>query len=145
MLELSDLEQRVPPLEITARLPLDGAPDGRIEAVTAAMLSRPELLLRFILVLLSSGGDTDRFLDDLGHAFAEGGTPRPGWGSAGGAGGLPLLEPMLRTLHRAPERLAEVEGLLADLRRAQADDGTGLPTELDALWQTITAIRNERA
>ena len=145
MLELSDPEQRLPPLQITARLPLDGAPNGRIEAVTADMLSRPELLLRFILVLLSRGSDTDRFLGDLNDALAESGAGGSGWGNGRSDSGLPLLEPMLRTLHRAPERLAEVESLLADLRRVQTTDGSGLPAELDALWQTITAVRGERA
>jgi hypothetical protein len=145
VLELSDPEQRVPPLDITARLPLDGAPNGRIEAVTADMLSRPELLLRFILVLLSRGGETDRFLGDLNGALAEGGAGGSALGVGRSDSGLPLLEPMLRTLHRAPERLSEVESLLADLRRVQTTVGSGLPAELDALWQTITAVRSERA
>ena len=29
-------------------------------------------------------------------------------------------------------------------RRAQAEDGPGLPPELDALWETITTVRDER-
>jgi len=145
VLELSDPEERIAPLLITARLPLDGAPDGRIEAVTAEMLSNPEVLLRFILVLLSAGGESDRFLDDLEKALTEDSTPDARMGGHGGVIGLPLLEPMLRALHRAPERLVEVDALFEDLRRAQEADGTGFPPELDELWQTITAVRGERA
>jgi hypothetical protein len=58
-------------LDITVRLPLDGAPDGRVEAVTAELLSDRERLLRFILVLLSDDIDADRMLEELVDLLAE--------------------------------------------------------------------------
>ena len=53
---------------------------------------------------------------------------------AAGTGGLPLLEPMLRALHRAPERLEEIDRLLADMRTAGASTDRLLPPELEELW-----------
>ena len=65
-------------------------------------------------------------------------------GASGGAGGLPLLEPMLRALHRAPERLDEIDRLLADMRTAGASTDRLLPPELEELWATITEVRESR-
>ena len=131
-------------LDAAVRLPLDGAPGGRAEAVTAELLSDTDRLLRFILLLLADDGDSDRMLDELEALFAE----RTGGGSVGaggGASGLPLLEPMLRALHRAPERLEEVDRLLADMRTAGAATDRLLPPELEELWETINKVRESRA
>lgn len=122
-------------------LPLEGAPDGRVEAVTAELLSDRERLLRFILVLLSEGSDVDRVLDelmDISNERSAGGST----GSTGGVLGLPLLEPLLRALHRSPERLDEIDRLLADIRTAGGSTAELLPPELEAVWATIAAVRS---
>jgi hypothetical protein len=127
-------------LDVAIRLPLDGAPDGRAEAVTAELLSDTDRLLRFILLLLADDGDSDRMLAELEDLLAE----RTVGGSSSGkgdAGGLPLLEPMLRALHRAPERLEEIDRLLADMRIAGASTDRLLPPELEELWATISEVR----
>ena len=133
-------------LDVTARLPLDGAPEGRAEAVTADLLSDRDRLLRFILILLSDDVDVDRMLDELGGLLAD---RRAGVSSASSAAmgplGLPLLEPMLRALHRAPERLDEIDKLLEDIRTAGGSTTDLLPPELDELWATVTAARTDRA
>ena len=132
-------------LDVTARLPLEGAPDGRIEAVTADLLSDRDRLLRFILILLSDDIDVDRMLDELEGLVAErhaGTTPTPS--TISGTLGLPLLEPMLRALHRAPERLDEIDRLLVDIRTAGGSTVDLLPPELEDLWATIAAVRAER-
>ena len=130
-------------LDVTVRLPLDGAPDGRIEAVTAELLSDRERLLRFILVLLSEDSDVDRMLDELSDLIGE---RRAGRSSSSGPAmfGLPLLEPMLRALHRTPERLDEIDRLLADIRTAGGSTADLLPPELEELWATVTAVRGSR-
>jgi hypothetical protein len=131
-------------LDVAARLPLDGAPGGRAEAVTAELLSDTDRLLRFILLLLADDGDSDRMLAELEDLLTErtvGGSA----GASGGTGGLPLLEPMLRALHRAPERLEEIDRLLADMRTAGASTERLLPPELEELWATITDVRESRA
>jgi hypothetical protein len=130
-------------LDVTVRLPLDGAPDGRIQAVTAELLGDRDRLLRFILLLLSDDGDSDRMLDELEEIFKE---------RAAGAGPnahrpearLPLLEPMLRALQRDPGRLDEIDRLLRDVREAGGASDL-LPPELEALWGTINELRKARA
>jgi hypothetical protein len=132
-------------LDVTARLPLEGVPDGRIEAVTADLLSDRDRLLRFILILLSDDIDVDRMLDELEGLVAErraGATPTAS--TISGTLGLPLLEPMLRALHRAPERLDEIDRLLVDIRTAGGTTADLLPEELENLWATIAAVRAER-
>lgn len=131
-------------IDVTVRLPLEGAPEGRAEAVTADLLSDRERLLKFILLLLSEGGDVDRLLDHLGEPPSEPG--RGGTGAGGGAEpGLPLLEPMLRALHSAPERLEEIGQLLEDLRTAGGATNELLPDELQDLWETVWAVRGGKA
>jgi hypothetical protein len=132
-------------IDVVVRVPLHGAPSGRVEAVTADLLSDRERLLRFILLLLADHGDSDRMLDELEALFAEehsGGTSRGQ--RNGGAIGLPLLEPMLRALHRDPDRLAEIDQLLSDIRNAGGSTADLLPPDLEALWETVSLVRKER-
>ena len=131
-------------LDAAVRLPLEGAPEGRAEAVTAELLSDTKRLLRFILLLLADDGDSDRMLAELEDLLTErsvGGSSS----SHGGSGGLPLLEPMLRALHRNPERLDEIDRLLTDLRTAGASTERLLPPELSELWATISEVRESRS
>jgi hypothetical protein len=51
---------------------------------------------------------------------------------------------MLRALHREPQRLAEVDKLLADLRKA-AGPTAQLPADLEQLWATINTVRADQA
>jgi hypothetical protein len=131
-------------LDAAVRLPLDGAPGGRAEAVTAELLADTDRLLRFILLLLADDGDSDRMLAELEDLLTER-TVGGGASGRGGAGGLPLLEPMLRALHRAPERLEEIDRLLADMRTAGASTDRLLPPALEELWATITDVRESRS
>jgi len=130
-------------LDVTVRLPLDDVPDGRIEAVTAELLGDRERLLRFILLLLSDEGDSDRMLDELETLLGEH-SAGTGTGAPAPPLGLPLLEPMLRALHRSPERLGEIDRLLRDMRQAGANTTDLLPPELEALWTTINELREAR-
>jgi hypothetical protein len=129
--------------ETAVRLPLDGAPAGRAEAVTAELLSDTDRLLRFILLLLADDGDSDRMLAELEGLLLER-TVGGGTGSNTGELGLPLLEPMLRALHRAPEKLDEIDRLLTDMRAAGASTDALLPPELEQLWSTIAQVRDSR-
>jgi len=129
-------------LEVTIRLPMDGAPDGRAQAVTAELLEDSERLMRFILVLLADDdGDADRMLGELEDLLAPpgDGTPRPAATDAPLI--QPLLEPLLRALHRNPERLDEVDDLLRDIREAGGDARRLIPAELQALLASIAELR----
>ena len=138
VLEIHDQARTVDPLRVTARLPFENAPAGRSDAVTAELLSDPELLLRFILALLSAGPDADRVLSALAQASTQ---PRTGGPASRGGATLPLLEPMLRALHHDPQRLEEVEQLLSDLKSAASAAGAELPPGLASLWQVVDAMR----
>jgi hypothetical protein len=140
VLEIHHHDRRVEPLMITARLPFENAPSGRGEAVTASLLGDPDLLMRFILALLSVGSDADRVLGALEDASRNRGHGVAGSGLRTGAS-LPVLEPMLRALHHDPERLDEVERLLADLKSAASASGTELPSSLSSLWEVVDAMR----
>ena len=124
-------------VEFVTRIPLEGAPAGRAEAVTAELLSDRDRLLRFLMLLLAdTPGDSDAILDELAVTAERGAGPPQG---DAGSPLMPLLEPLLRTMHREPERLDEVARLIADIRQHGA---TGvLPPELDTLWSTIAAVR----
>jgi hypothetical protein len=131
-------------LDAAVRLALEGAPGGRAEAVTAELLSDTERLLRFILLLLADDGDSDRMLAELEDLLTERSVGSSS-SSDRGSGGLPLLEPMLRALHRDPERLDEIDRLLTDMRTAGASTERLLPPELSDLWVTIAEVRESRA
>lgn len=134
-------EGRVVRQAFVACLPLIGAPEGRAEAVTAELLSDKERLLRFLWLLLSdTTNDVDAALDALSRGTDEG--PGPA-GNGGGTSGLPLLEPMLRALHRDPNRLDEVGQVIADLRTAGVKAEI-LPPELEELWATMAEVRKGR-
>ncbi|MGO9960894.1 MAG: phospholipase D family protein [Solirubrobacteraceae bacterium] len=130
--------------DFCVQLPLEGAPAGRCEAVTAELLSDRERLLRFILLLLADDGQGDRMLDELVELLAEEHVGVSAGGSAATTEfGLPLLEPILRALHRSPERLDELDRLLCDLRTAGASTEDLLPASLQELWSIVQAARAE--
>lgn len=129
-------------IEFVTRLRLEGAPPNRAEAVTAELLSDRERLLRFILLLLAtSPSGTDALLDELEQISGD--SPTGGHGRPPSTAiSLPLLEPILRALHRDPERLDEVGTLIADLRKISAKSDL-VPAELEELWRVIRAVRGE--
>jgi hypothetical protein len=61
------------------------------------------------------------------------------WDSAGSFG-IPLLEPLLRTLAEDPAHLDHIERLVSDLERTEEGKRL-LPEELVTVW---TAIRSAR-
>ncbi|MGH7483514.1 MAG: hypothetical protein ACRELV_15290 [Longimicrobiales bacterium] len=116
--------------EFVLKLPLIGEPADRDARLLLAMLSNRERLLRYLFMLLDDSGFGAR-------GGAGGGWESWGESAALGSFGLPLLEPMLRTLAEDPARLDHVERLVADLE--QTEQGRKmLPDELATLW---TAIR----
>lgn len=119
--------------EFVLKLPLVGAPADRDARLLLAMLSNRERLLRYLLMLLNDEG-----LDLQGEGNGGG----RGWGDWGslGAFGLPLLEPILRTLGTDPSRLDHIERLVRDLEKTE-EGRQLLPDEFVMLW---TAIRSAR-
>jgi hypothetical protein len=118
-------------------LPLVGAPSDRKERLLCDMLSDSRTLIRFLLMLLSD--DPERLLSELQQMSA---TPETTSG-APGHDGLPLLEHMLASLHRCPEKLDQVHRLIEDLRKTP-EGRSILPPELEAVWGPIGQVRRER-
>lgn len=114
-------------------LPLSGAPEDRREKLLASLLDNREKVLRYLLMLLmgdeeptaGTGAELKRLLaggDKEAHRILS----------------LPLLEVLLRTLDRSPQRLREVQSsvqLLRDSGRAEY-----LPEGFEEVWETIWEV-----
>lgn len=118
---------------------LDGAPEGRLNRILSAMLRDPERFLRYLLLLLNDPMDD---LTAIGPGMVDGlfGSGR----TYTGATGMPILETLVRALARYPERLTEVDEVIADLRRT--GDGTDVfPPGFDGVWEAVWAARERLA
>ena len=116
-------------VRMTLRLPAEGMPEDRIHQLLSALLDSPEKFLRFLRALL---GGLDAVLggeQDTGEGSGAG-----DWGVGGG--GETLLDDLVRTASRNPERLEPVRRLLDDLRKT--DEGRRIvPDELFAIWMAV--------
>ena len=116
-------------IRMTLRLPAEGMPADRMHHVLRDLLDSPEKFLRFLRALL--GG-----LDQLsGWATNEGqGSDSAPWGV--GLGGETLLDDLVRTASRDPERLEPVRRLIDDLRKTE-EGRRIVPDELFAVWTAV--------
>ena len=116
-------------IRMTLRLPTEGMPADRMHHVLRGLLDSPEKFLRFLRALL--GG-----LDQLiGWTRDEGQENSPAaWGV--GAGGETLLDDLVRTASRDPERLEPVRRLIDDLRKTK-EGRRIVPDELFAVWTAV--------
>lgn len=119
-------------------LPLVGAPSDRKERLLRDLLSDSRTLIRFLLMLLSD--DPEKLLSELQQIST---TPETASGAPSHEG-LPLLEHMLASLHRCPEKLDQVHRLIEDLRKTP-EGRSILPAELEAVWGPIGQVRRERS
>ena len=117
---------------------LEGAPESRHEAILRHLLRDREQVLRFLMLLLT---------DDL-HGFGAGFMPIYGRAMTGDKTrpvtmmSEALLEPLLRVLHRSPERLDELEQFAQDLAPRDPHDAVLLP---DGFHAVISTLRSARA
>ena len=113
----------------TLRLPAEGMPEDRIHQILRTLLDSPEKFLRFLRALL---GGLDAVLGvekDAGEGSGAG-----DWGVGGG--GETLLDNLVRTASRDPDRLDPVRRLIDDLRKT--DEGRCIvPDELFAIWMAV--------
>ena len=121
--------RRVDDIRLTRRLPAEGMPSDRIHQVLRSLLDSPEKFLRFLRTLL---GGLDATVD-----WAQGGddgTLGVDWGV--GAGGDTLLDDLVRTAARDPDRLKPVRRLIDDLRKT--DEGRRIvPDDLFEIWTAV--------
>lgn len=116
---------------------LVGAPDGRAERVLTAMLRDTASFIRFLLLLL--GRHEDALLD--GGEEAGVGSGRGAWLAA--LGSEALLEPLVRAYARDPDRLRDIDNVIAELRRAGNGDEL-LPRGWADIWGPIATALAER-
>ena len=116
-------------IRMTLRLPAEGMPEDRIHQILRTLLDSPEKFLRFLRALL---GGLDAVIE-----WAEGAGKGDGafpWSI--GDGGETLLDDLVRTASRDPERLEPVRRLIDDLRKT--DEGRRIvPDELFAVWRAV--------
>ena len=115
-------------IRMTLRLPAEGMPEDRIHQVLRTLLDSPEKFLRFLRALL---GGLDEALGPEKDA---------GEGSGNGdwvvGAGETLLDDLVRTASRDPDRLKPVRRLIDDLRKT--DEGRRIvPDELFAIWMAV--------
>ncbi len=105
-------------------VPLDGVPDERDRALMKSLIGNAERFFGYLLAILEDGStetqDTRRIAERLG---ADHDDP---------SAAMPVLEKLLRTLRREPERLNGLHPLVVDLAR---DDV--LPDGFTELWQLL--------
>ena len=114
---------------IVLKLPMTGAPPDRSAEILRSVIDSPERLLAFLRALL--GG-----LEELGQLGNN--LDRNGDGALWQAGfeSETLLEDLLRTAHRDPERLSTVRRLISDLQ--STEEGREIvPERLLAVWQAV--------
>lgn len=118
---------------VTSRLV--GAPADRRARLFAMQLRNAGDVIRYLLFLLGDGKtEANEVLEDI--ASSEGLTD----GTEFHGLGLPLLESLLRTLAREPERLEWVARVLDDL--AETEEGRALiPEGLEDVWRPIEEAR----
>ncbi len=115
------------------RLPLDGAPADRGSRLLRAMLADRSEFMRLLMILLADEGV------ELMVNTDSGGDARAGDWLAGGSD-TPLLESLLKTLDRSPERLDEIQRLLDDIGESGELDEL-LPEGFLAVWEAVWANR----
>ena len=107
-------------------VPLAGVPEFRDRFLLRTLVGNAERFLRYLLALLDEDSDQMSLLGAL-----EGGSKNSDTFESGSAN-LPVLEKLLRTMRREPEKLAGLHPLVSDLA---ADDA--LPPGFAELWTTI--------
>ena len=114
---------------------LVGAPENRKERLLLSLLKDRDCVLKLLfLILMDEGADVSAFIRAA---------RRDESASAGQFGGLEqaaLLEPLLRSLSRNPERIDQVARLIADLRSTPEGDDL-LPNDLNKIWEPVWAAR----
>ncbi|QDU46848.1 hypothetical protein Mal52_53710 [Symmachiella dynata] len=131
------IEDRTQERQFVVNLPIEGLPENRRERLLLSLLRNSAQLMRYLLFLLADDGwdarDTLNLLEGI-----DGSTSGSQDGSS--AFDLPLLEPMLKALAKAPEKLDRIAQLVADLEKTPEGRAI-IPPEFAETWKPIWEVR----
>ena len=132
------IEDRTQERQFVVNLPIEGLPENRRERLLLSLLRNSAQLMRYLLFLLADDGwdarDTLNLLEGVDR------TTGGSHDSTGSAFDLPLLEPMLKALTKAPDKLDRIAQLVADLEKTS--EGRALiPAEFYEAWRPIWEVR----
>lgn len=116
-------------VRMTLRLPAEGMPEDRVHQILRGLLDSPEKFLAFLRALL--GG-----LDAVFAWAQDGGAGREPADRGVEIGGKTLLEDLVRTASRDPDRLQPVRRLIDDLRKTE-EGRRIVPDDLFAVWTAV--------
>jgi hypothetical protein len=120
------------------RVPLEGAPENRRDRILRHLLSDPERVLRFLLLLLTDSGarEFSQWVGASPEHDGKGGPIHSLFEST-------LFESLLRALDRDPERIDEVTQLIEDL--CQTPEGRQLlPLRVEEILSPIREVRRRQ-
>ena len=130
-------EIRNMPLRMVLNLPVVGLPESRDDAVFRLILNNREGFLRYILLLLGEYaggflGGRDIFGEKVGGDFR----------TNGFLGDIPILEELVRTFSRNPDKLKDITAVVDRLTRDQTKSSV-VPTEFLELWAVFQIAMEE--
>ncbi len=116
-------------IAFVVRVDLIGAPAGREDAVLAGLLNDRATLIRFLLLLMGSVEEAMAAFDPTGEGIGS-------WGTGAGMESIALLEPLLRTAAREPERLRDIGQIMSSLA-SRPESLAVIPEEWAVVWDPI--------
>jgi len=129
------IEQKTASVRFVLNLPVDGMPSERDGHILRDISADKRRFVRYLLFLLADSADVSQ----MATLFANG---RNGKNNAVATevAGLPLLESLVRTLSRHPEKLARIAELVDSLQQTQ-DGQDVLPEGFIEIWQAFLEVR----
>jgi len=114
---------------------LAGVPENRKERLLRSLLEDRDRVLRLLfLILMDEGADISAFIQAARRNDSASGGSFGGWDRAA------LLEALLRSLSRNPERIDHAARLIADLARTMEGKDL-LPERLEEIWEPVWQAR----
>ena len=114
---------------------LVGAPEDRKERLLRSLLKDRRRVLRLLfLILMDEGADVSAFVEAAGRGETAPARAFASWNQEA------LLETLLRSLSRNPERIDQAARLLADLGSTPEGEEL-LPEGLNEIWEPVWATR----
>lgn len=128
------VEDHEHPLRFVLNLPVSGIPRGRNDRLFSAIISDREQFLRYLWLILAAEdtGLTQWIVDGTG----------PSWGRASVSISMPLLEMLMRTLSRSPEKIDRIAELVEGLR-STPEGREVLPEGFESFWEALTQTRSD--